>query len=316
MLQTNPSFVANPAERLTPPGAASPELWLNRYAPFLGALLLHASVLFFLLYGPQLAPEVDTAAREIPVEIVVEQPPPPPPPPPEQPKPPPQPMPKQMDLTPAFDAPRAANDEKIEREAPDEITRSLTVPKQPDAPDPGAPPAGAAGPTEQGAPQAPQIAADPSTDKPDAEVIPKREEKPDKQLEQLARTEAKSQPDKRASPPGFQIPKFEALPDIEFSSAAAATPVAGGKAKSTYLSILYAKIMAHLRVPPTSRAGGRGAIVFMLDGFGNIIERRIARSSGVQELDVAALQAVGRAAPFPSPPQGMPLSLTFAYGER
>lgn len=313
MPQTDPSFKADPDQRLTPPQALSLRQWQGRSLPFLGAFLIHASILSLLLFGPRLAPDVETAARDIPVEIIVE---PRPPPTPEKPKPAPTLATPQIDLKSAYDAPRAANNETIVREAPDEATKAPSIATPTSLSDPGAAPAGAAGPTQQGALQSPQITDSASTDKPDAEVVPKRDENPDKQEKPQARTEAKPQPEKRAAPPGQRIPTFESVPDVDFGSAAAATPISGGKAKSTYLSILYAKIMGRLRIPPAARSGGRGAIAFTLDGFGNIIERRISRSSGSPALDGAALEAVGRAAPFPSPPQGMPIGLVFAYGEK
>jgi protein TonB len=78
-------------------------------------------------------------------------------------------------------------------------------------------------------------------------------------------------------------------------------------------------IMSHVRVVSTARASPTrhdGAIVFAVDGKGNLLQRSVARASGLPELDAAALEAVAEASPFPPPPQGAPLRLRFTYGSR
>jgi protein TonB len=57
----------------------------------------------------------------------------------------------------------------------------------------------------------------------------------------------------------------------------------------------------------------KGMVAFTVDGTGGLANRRITLESGSSELDAAALKAVAEAAPFPPPPQGMPLELEFTY---
>jgi len=47
------------------------------------------------------------------------------------------------------------------------------------------------------------------------------------------------------------------------------------------------------------------SLVVMLDGKGNIVEVQISSTSGVRELDDAAIESFNKAGPFPNPPQGM-----------
>ncbi|MGD0633764.1 MAG: TonB family protein [Beijerinckiaceae bacterium] len=57
-----------------------------------------------------------------------------------------------------------------------------------------------------------------------------------------------------------------------------------------------------------TRSGGLAGtveIAFTIDRKGNLLSRRIARSSGSSRLDQAALGLLNRAAPFPVPPDGM-----------
>ena len=118
--------------------------------------------------------------------------------------------------------------------------------------------------------------------------------------------------------PGVQISAADSVPDIELGGAAGPSPVSGGKAKTTYLSILYGMIMSRLHLPAAGASSQKteGVIVFTVDGTGNLVQRQIARASGSPELDSAALGAVGAAAPFPKPPQGLPMRLRFTYGAK
>ena len=100
-------------------------------------LLLHAAVLFALFYRAGDAPE-PTPNEEVPIEVVTEIPqvPPPEPPKPEEKK---QEQKKQeqqkpkyeQSLKPAYDAPRAPNEEKVEREAPEKETHAPEQQAQP-----------------------------------------------------------------------------------------------------------------------------------------------------------------------------------------
>jgi protein TonB len=47
------------------------------------------------------------------------------------------------------------------------------------------------------------------------------------------------------------------------------------------------------------------SLVVMLDNKGNIVEVQISSTSGVRELDDAAIESFNKAGPFPNPPKGM-----------
>jgi len=317
---------ANPAERPTEAQATSSPAGASRWLALLGAFLIHASLLSFLLVEHWLEPATPPMAQEIPVELVVE--PPPPPQEPDEPaaKPDPPPAPP-IDLEPANDAPRAANDEKVERQAPDEATKAPGAPTTAQAPSLSPTPAEeAAGPTQQNEPRAAENSAEPVVAK--AEEETKAAEADREAPAQQASADANPQPEKPPALIGAPFPTWSSgvqfatsdyLPGIELGSAAETTPVSGGKAKSTYLTILYGMIMKHVRrLPPAGANAPRrdGAIVFTVDAMGGLIQRSVARSSGSRELDSAALAAVGEASPFPAPPRGMPIQLRFTYSAK
>jgi protein TonB len=317
-------FRANPAERPMQSRAPLSLAGTSGWFALFGALLIHASILSFLLFENKLEPAIAPEAREIPVEILVE---PPEPKKPDDPaaKPEPAPTAQPIDLEPAHDAPRAANEEKVVREAPDEATKAPGATPMTKEPSLNPAPAEAAGPTREGESHAAENSADPVLDK--AADEEKRIVEADRQApaEQQARVDMNAQPEKLPAFVGQPFPTWstgerfstsESLPDIELGSAAGPTPVSGGKARSTYLSILYGMIMSHVHGTAAPHARFAGQIAFTIDGTGNLMQRSIARSSGSRDLDSAALAAVGEAAPFPPPPQGMPAKLTFTYDAR
>ncbi len=324
---SNIGFRANPAERLIRPRTSSSLVGASRWLALFAAFLIHASVLSFLLFERELEPAIAPAAQEIPVEIVVET---PQPQKPADPAPTPEPAPTAppVDLQPAYDAPRAANDEKIERQAPDEATKAPGAPTTATAPSLNPAPAEAAGPTRESESAATENSSEPVLDKAaDAEKKP-----PDADHEAPAQEQARAEPNSQPEKPptflgapfptwstGAQFANSDYLPDIELGSAAGPTPISGGKAKTTYLSVLYGMIMSHVHLPPAARGNSsrrEGAIAFVVDGLGNITHRSIARTSGLPDLDAAALAAVGEASPFPPPPQGATMRLRFTYGSK
>lgn len=315
-------FTANSAERLTQPGTAAPVTGASSWLALCGALLIHAGVLSFLILEHVLEPAIAPVAREIPVEIVIE-----PPPKPDEPaaKPEPTPPPQPVDLQPAYDAPRAANDEKIERQAPDEATKAPGPPTTAQAPSLNPAPAEAAGPTREADLHAAESSAEPDQDKADDEQNRTVEANREAPAEQEARADTNPQPEKLPTFIGEPFPTWstgqqfstsDSLPDIELGSAAGPTSVSGGKAKSTYLSVLYGMIMSHLHLPPAAHPNSSrldGEIAFTVDGTGNLTQRQVARSSGLRDVDRAVLAAVGEASPFPTPPRGLPMRLRFTY---
>ena len=316
------SFHADPEEHFsqaaTSPGLARAARW----AALGGAFAVHALVVFLLVFEYRWETAAPPAEQEIPVEIIVEPPPKPPAPPAPSPEPssPTQPLNEEA----AHDAPRAANDEKVTREAPDEKTKAPTsaktaeTPGEESAPEKPEPPARQSetapapqppAPTPDKAAEASEGAMDANAQSPDADP---------------ARAATDAPPDRTATFVGQPLPNwnkggqfstFDALPDVEFGSAAAPTTVSGGKAKSTYLTVLYGMIMSRVHYA-SSRAGAEGEIVFVVDGTGHLVQRQIARPSGSRELDAIALQAVADAGPFPAPPQGQPVRLRFTYGSK
>lgn len=79
----------------------------------------------------------------------------------------------------------------------------------------------------------------------------------------------------------------------------------------------HAKLMAHLerrkRYPAAARRQrqeGVPVVQFSIDPAGNVLSARLARSSGVPELDQAVMTMIQRASPVPAPPPGANLNIT------
>lgn len=78
----------------------------------------------------------------------------------------------------------------------------------------------------------------------------------------------------------------------------------------------HAKLMAHLerrkRYPAAAkrqRKEGVATVRFSIDPSGNILSARLARSSGVPELDEAVMAMIQRSSPVPPPPPGTSLDI-------
>lgn len=311
------TYEADSIERLIAP--PKPLAATRRFVMLLAfSLVFHATVLALLLSedGVQEAMQ----EQEISVEVIIE-------PPPEQKLEPPAPRkepPKEkvtIDEKPAFDAPRAANKETIEREAPDQETKAARMaPTEQIAPKPApAKPSPGRESAAQPSPQsAPQKLAD---DRPDAETLEEAAPAPQtKPEEKPAQAEAKAPPASvKKQTIADQIAALSPLPDYQLGAAAKPAPVAGGTAKTTYLSILFGLIVRQMHIPPGIRTKpimGRGIISFYVDERGNLTHQAVILSSGQPQLDAAALSAVRRAAPFPAPPRGYPHAIHFHYSNR
>jgi protein TonB len=328
------TVTADPSARLVPAAdepAEGPRR--RRFAALLAlAFLLHVLLLAILLYQSANDGAAPTVAEEIPVEVVAELPPepevrpePPPPLPPkrEQPKP----KMLQEDMKPAFDAPRDANTETVEREAPDKETQAQRA--APPTQQTAATPSPEKSKVEEKAPDpsprhAPEKVAEEKLDeKPDAEAVAKAETKdPAKSKD---RQQAKKDPVKTPASPGKkgsvadQLAALAPTPNYSVGSRAKPAPVAGGTENTTYLSILYGLIMRQWRDPPGSARAlaAEGIVVFYVDETGNLTHQALYRASGRPDLDAAASAAVRRAAPsFPAPPRGMPRAIAFHYGTK
>lgn len=327
------SLKADPAERLiAPPGARPPAPARRSLVPVALSLLAHAGVLAILLYEQSRVVDEPPREEEIPVEVIAEPPPQPPQelPPPPEPEP-PQPQPKEKlpqqkvvdDEKPAFDAPRAANQETVEREAPDQETKTERAAPPNDQLASKPSPEKTPDPQQQAATaSAPQAALQRSDDdKPDAEIVekaePQQETKPE---EKQGQVEVKTSPEpKPLKSIADQIASLAPLPEYKIAGSSKPAPVSGGTARTTYLSILFGMIMRHMHVPPNVRgktAPQQGVVAFYVDEMGNLTHQVVYNSSGFSELDAAALAAVRRAAPFPAPPRGHPHGIQFHYSPK
>ncbi len=314
-------FRADPDERLASAPAAPPWSRSARTLALVGAFALHALILGLVILEYRWNGQAAPPEQEIPVELVPEPPP--------EPKPPDPPKPSQdsstqtkpLDIEPAHDAPRAANDEKVQRDAPDEKTKApvhqdeAKAPGDPSAPDQPAQPSRQS--EAQPAQQPPQ--PDPAKEANASDgAVAANSASPDAVAARAA-TPAPSQ--RVASIVGQPLPTwskggafstFNQASDVQLGSAAEEAIIATGKAKETYLTVLYGMIKARVHTTASSR-GRSGEIVFLVDAKGNVLERRITIPSGSMELDAANLGAIGEAAPFPPPPTGAAVQLTLTY---
>jgi protein TonB len=314
------TFSADSAERLIAPPAPTGSRERARFAVILAiCLLAHAALLALLLR--ENASESAAVEQEIPVEVVVE-------PPPEDkaepaPKqPPPKQAPQEKYVKPALDAPRAQNKETTERDAPDQETAAPNVapPKEQAAPE--ATPQKEATPMQKATPEpALQTTQKQAEEAPDAEIVEQAEPTPQAEPEKNQVESKTKAPPKQptAAQIADQIAALAPLPDFKLGSAAKPSPVSGGNAKTTYLSILYGLIVPRMQIPRSVRAlhiAGDGIVEFYLDERGNLIHQAVVRGSGLPDLDAAAVSALRRAAPFPAPPLGHPRSIQFHYYSR
>jgi protein TonB len=327
------SLEANAIERMIePPQPAGPRR--RRFFAVLGiCLLLHAAIFAALVILDAILLPRQTQTQETPVEIIVEPPSPPPAPKPEpqakEEKPkeePPQKKsePKQQQQPyeePATDAPRAESPEKVNRAAKDKETKAArrAPPSEQTAQKPS--PEKRPSPVEQTAPETSpeRSAVKQAEDKPDAEVTERAEINRDKPDENESRAQSQGETKQGAKSLADELTNPEPVPYYQFSGAAKAAPVTGGTANTTYLSTLWGLIVPGMRMPERVKANhlqGAGVLAFNVDIKGNLARVGIQQSSGLPELDAAAVAAVRRAAPFPPPPRGLTYSINFSFSSR
>ena len=90
---------------------------------------------------------------------------------------------------------------------------------------------------------------------------------------------------------------------------------------SSYLEMVRLKIEQHKSYPEMAKSShieGRVVVRFVITAGGGVRELHVAKSSSQEVLDVAALKAVKKAAPFPRPPRDLfkgeiPLELTIVF---
>ncbi len=297
-------------------------------------LLAHILVILFLLWQDwRYAREAPPVVEEIPVEVINEPPPAPEqeaPPPPEPEKPPeqqqqqqkPPPPPPAEDEKPAFDAPEAESKSKSEINAPElnELKTPKNAPEKENVTPKDEKLQGMKeGEDEAGKAKAPEETKEaPIEDKSDAEII--EQAAPEKTPQDKPEPDEKGAVKKgEANSIADQLAALAPIPDYKLAAPPKPSPVGGGHAKTTYLTILYGLIMPHMHIPPRVRGSqmiARGAIVFYIDEMGNLTHQAVHQPSGAPDLDAAALAAVRRAAPFPAPPRGLPHSMLFSYATK
>jgi periplasmic protein TonB len=289
-------------------------------------LIAHALLLALLFYESRSARQL-AQEEEIPVELVQQMPEPtvePPPPPPLKQEEKQKPKPKVVDDEKvAYDAPREANKETIEREAPEQETQAQrAAPPTPQTAQIPAPPKPPEAPPNATVPapeeEAPAKLAD---NNPNAEPLDKAEPAPQKKpTEKKAPVISKAPTTKSKSlSVSDQLASLAPTPEYHVGSAAKPSPVGGGTAKTTYLSILFGMIMRNMHMPSDLQNGhfpAEGIVAFYVDENGNLTHEAVYRASGRPDLDMAAMNAVRRAAPFPAPPRGDPHAIWFHYDTR
>jgi TonB family protein len=90
----------------------------------------------------------------------------------------------------------------------------------------------------------------------------------------------------------------------------------GGNADSRYFTIVFGMIHQRFRQPaamPGKKRSG-GTIVFALDEAGNLLGRKVVVQSGSPALDMAMMNAIAEAAPYPAPPDWQQKSMQLVYG--
>lgn len=118
-----------------------------------------------------------------------------------------------------------------------------------------------------------------------------------------------------SAPPPSDAPRAE--------KAASTQPAARQAAPSVSPARWQSQLMSHLnrrkQYPRSSQSRREEGVVllqFSLDGAGNVLSSKIARSSGYPELDQAVLTMISRASPVPAPPAeiaGKPISIPIEF---
>jgi protein TonB len=245
--------------------------------------LAHAISIF--LFGRFGMENPTPAPAEILVELVAE------PPPPEEPKPAPSnkeqpPQQAALDEKEATDAPRDASKEKRDKEV-----RVEAPPSEKPKPEP-----------QTAAKSAEESAQHPEDDHLEGEPL-KPAEKP--RPEPAEQTKAEKPAPEPVKP----------RPEDVLAAALKYSPVGGGNAETTYLTTVYGLVVPHMNLQKVAagRRHHQGELVFAVDFGGALVGAKITKSSGLADMDAAALAAVRAAAPFPLPPNGSGLNLVFRF---
>lgn len=334
------AFKADPSHRLTVPLEHQGR---RPFALILAACLAaHALILAILFFEDFSIAREPTLAEEIPVEIVAELPPerkadpiakplPPPPdlvtPPKVKEKPPPENT-QLDDVEVAHDAPVSGNAVQTHKGEPDKETAAPRV----------APPPKLAAPRPAQEKPEQEKAATPSNEKvanlsPPSEPQKLADVTPDAEALDKAQPEPTAKPQKKQAPRNNKSPTAEGkkitvaqqlaalspAPNYSLGAAARAAPLSGGTEKASYESLLMGLITRQLRLPSELRARhliAVGQIGLFVDELGNLTHQALYHASGQPALDTAWMAAVRKAAPFPSPPRGLPHGFILQYSNQ
>ena len=288
---------------------------LHFYALLVLALFVHAALIAAFLWRDS-HDRLDVArADETPIEVIVE------PPPPEQPKlpqqkpppPPPPPKPKE-DLSPAFSAPRAPNEDTLKTERTQPKT---SVPKAPQPPSEGTPQPKPqmAQPKDAAPPESKEDTAAKEEDnsKPDAEALDKAKPKVAKEAKTKA---AKAAPKQKKSPDLMaSLAGSSALPELSFAKPTPKAKVYGGTEDVRWMSEVEGMLEAKVTQLPRTQHwhdGGHVLICFHVDETGRVTIKDFCQKSGYPDIDQLAMRALLAAAPFPPPPRGVEHGLVWS----
>ncbi len=297
-------LAAPPEERLLDGLKPAPATATRRFALIvLGCLLAHLIVIaLFVRFERPANPA--PGEQEIPVEVIVE------PPPPKESAPAPnkeQPTNQAaLDEKEATDAPRASD--KKEKDALGAAQQSAKEKAEPK-------PAEAARNPDKADPakNAKESARQPTNDRTEGEPLKAPEgPRPDAQ-EQTRAEKTAPQPEEPVAAP--RPPTSAAAPDDPVVAALGYSPVGGGNAKTTYLSTVYGLVATHmdLKKVAAGRPRNPGEIVFAIDFGGALVGAKILKSTGLRDVDAAALAALRAASPYPLPPTGSGITLSLKF---
>jgi protein TonB len=284
-----------PAERLVERPPPESKAGARRFALIVFfCFLAHAISIF--LFGRFGTESPTPAPEEIFVEIVAE------PPPSAQPAPAPpnKDQPAQqaaLDEKEATDAPRDASKEKREKEVRVEAPPSEKPKPAPQTAEP-------ARNSEKiiAAKSAEESAQQPKDDHLDGEPLKAADKPRPDPAEQTKAEKAAPEP-------------VKPRPEDVLAAALKYSPVGGGNAETTYLTTVYGLVVPHMNLQKVAagRRHHQGELVFAIDFGGALVGAKVTKSSGLADMDAAALAAVRSAAPFPLPPNGSGLSLVFRF---
>ncbi len=110
----------------------------------------------------------------------------------------------------------------------------------------------------------------------------------------------------KKEPPPKQVALLEPIESIKAQVATSGEEQEGGKSseRTEYLGKLSEHIQ-QFKVNPRTRLTGLVIVRLKVAATGEVLSREVVKSSGSKRLDLAALETIDRAAPFPAAPDGV-----------